>query len=413
MFPPHEYNVLQSPVPNRLLVMKRNPTYWRWLPILLLIGVFPMGCSDSQPTVSIPPDKEAPVPSPGQAFHIDQIPDQARQRIRVQEVKEGLTPHVVSAPGHVSLDLAQVAKVSSRIPGQVDKILVHLGNRVKKNEPLAAVESMQLDELVQEYLVAKSKLDVANSNFTRTKRLLAERVISQRRFLEDRGHQIEAQAVYQHVREKLLNMGLSEQELRQLEHGSHLEGHKYLLRAPLSGTVVSQNIVLGQGVAAGDELFEIVDTSRVWVFANLPIEQARRFREGAQGQVLPRGGEPITGRLSYIAPVADATTRTIRVRFDVDNLEGRLKPNEYVEVKLIDQEQSVLSIPQSAVTMLDGARGVFVQRETGYDFVFVETGQEGSGLVEIKQGLKLGEQVVTEGVFDLKNALMKTSIQGE
>jgi cobalt-zinc-cadmium efflux system membrane fusion protein len=101
------------------------------------------------------------------------------------------------------------------------------------------------------------------------------------------------------------------------------------------------------------------------------------------------------------------------VRFDVNNLQGRLKPNEYVEVQLIDQEQSVLSIPQSAVTMLDGARGVFVQRETGYDFVFVETGQEGSGLVEIKQGLKLGEQVVTEGVFDLKNAIMKNSIQGE
>jgi RND family efflux transporter MFP subunit len=272
---------------------------------------------------------------------------------------------------------------------------------------------MQLDELVQEYLVAKSKLDVANSNFTRTKHLLAENIISQRRFFEDRGQQIETQAVYQHVREKLLNMGLSEQELHQLEHGSHLEGHKYLLRAPLNGTVVSQHIVLGQGVAAGDELFEIVDTSRVWVFANLPIEQVRRFQEGDEGQILPRGGKPLSARLSYIAPVADATTRTIRVRFDVENPKGRLKPNEYVEVRLIDQQQPVLSIPLSALTMLDGVRGVFVQRETGYDFVFVETGQEGGGLVEIKQGLKLGEQVVTEGVFDLKNAIMKTSIQGE
>jgi cobalt-zinc-cadmium efflux system membrane fusion protein len=291
--------------------------------------------------------------------------------------------------------------------------MVRLGNRVQKDQPLAAVESLRLDELVQEYLVAKSKLDVANSNFARTKRLLAENIISQRRFLEDRGHQIESQAVYQHVREKLLNMGLSEPELHQLEHGSHLEGHKYLLRAPLSGTVVNQHVVLGQGVAAGDELFEIVDTSRVWVFANLPIEQARRFQVGDQGQILPRDGEPITARLSYIAPVADATTRTIRVRFDVENRNGRLKPNEYVEVRLIDQQQPVLSIPLSALTMLDGVRGVFVQRENGYDFVFVETGQEGGGLVEIKRGLQLGEQVVTEGVFDLKNAIMKTSIQGE
>jgi multidrug efflux pump subunit AcrA (membrane-fusion protein) len=101
------------------------------------------------------------------------------------------------------------------------------------------------------------------------------------------------------------------------------------------------------------------------------------------------------------------------VRFDVENPKGRLKPNEYVEVRLIDQQQPVLSVPLSALTMVDGVRGVFVQRNTGYDFVFVETGQEGGGLVEIKQGLKLGEHVVTEGVFDLKNAIMKTSIQGE
>lgn len=383
------------------------------------IGLFTMGCSDTQPPTGSLPDTDVTAsspdlsPSPGQPLHADHVPEQARQRIRIEEVKERLTPHSVSAPGHVALDLSHVAKVSSRIPGQVDKVMVQLGDRVKKDQPLAAVESLQLDELVQEYLVAKSKLDVASSNFKRTKQLLAENIISQRRFLEDRGHQIEAQAVYQHVREKLLNMGLSPQELQQMEHGSHLEGHKYLLRAPLSGTVVNQKIVLGQGVAAGDEFFEIVDTSQVWVFANLPIEHARRFKEGDQGEVLPRGGEAITARLTYIAPVADATTRTIRVRFDVENSKGRLKPNEYVDVRLIDQQQPVLSIPLSALTMVEGVRGVFVQRDNGYDFVFVETGQEGGGLVEIKRGLKLGEHVVTEGVFDLKNAIMKPSIEGE
>ncbi len=394
-----------------------NHTHWRWVPVLCLFGLLPLGCSDPQPPAATPPNTEVaasdPPSPPGQTFHVDNVPDQARQRIRIEEAKERLTPHSVSAPGNVALDLAYVAKVSSRIPGQVDKIMVKLGDRVQKDQPLVAVESMKLDELVQEYLVAKSKVDVASSNFERTKQLQAENIISQRRFLEDRGQQIEAQAVYQHVREKLLNMGLSEHELQQLEHGSHLEGHKYLLRAPLGGTVVNQKIVLGQGVAAGDELFEIVDTSRVWVFANLPIEQARRFQEGDQGQIIPRGGEPVTARLAYLAPVADATTRTIRVRFDVDNPKGRLKPNEYVDVQLIDQQQPVLSIPLSALTMLDGVRGVFVQRDNGYDFVFIETGQEGGGLVEVTRGLKLGEHVVTEGVFDLKNAIMKTSIQGE
>ena len=170
-----------------------------------------------------------------------------------------------------------------------------------------------LDELIQEYLVAKAKGDVAQGNFKRTQQLLDENIVSKRRFLEDRGHYIEAQAVYQHVREKLLNMGLTSQELKELEHGSHLEGHTYILRAPLNGTIVHQQVVLGQGVAAGEELFEIVDTSRVWVFANLPIEQARRFKEGDQGEVVPRGGDPIIATLAYISPVAEEATRTIQV----------------------------------------------------------------------------------------------------
>ena len=121
-------------------------------------------------------------------------------------------------------------------------------------------------------------------------------------------------------------MGLTPQELNELEHGSHLEGHTYILRAPLSGTIVHQLAVLGQGVAAGEELFEIVNTSRVWVFANLPIEQARRFKEGDQGEVVPRGENPITATLAYISPVAEEATRTIQFRFDVNNTNGQLKP---------------------------------------------------------------------------------------
>ena len=346
-------------------------------------------------------------------YHIAEVPPKSRERIRIEEAIERLTPHVVTAPGNVAVDLAQVAKVSSRIPGQIDKVLKKLGDRVTKGQSLAAIESLTLDELIQEYLVAKAKGDVAKANYTRTQQLLDENIISKRRFLEDRGHYIETQAVYQHVREKLLNMGLTENELHDLEHGSHLEGHAYILRAPLNGTIVHQQAVLGQGVSAGEELFEIVDTSHVWVFANLPIEQARRFKEGDQGEVVPRGGDPIVATLTYIAPVAEETTRTIRFRFDVKNQNNHLKPNEFVEVRLVDQQIPVLSIPDTALTMVNGVRGVFVQRETGYDFVVVELGQKGGGLVEVKKGIALGDRVVTAGVFDLKNILLKSAIEGD
>ena len=339
-----------------------------------------------------------------------QAPPAVRDRLRIETVAAHVVPEVVTAPGEVALDLKQVAKITSRIEGQAEYIHVQLGDRVRRGQPLLAIESLRLDELVQEYLVTKAQVDVAESSYRRTEKLWAEKIVTERRLVEERGHYIEAQARHQHVREKLLNMGMTAGDLSELEHGSHQEGHRYTLKSPIAGTVVAQNVVRGQGVSPGKELFEVVDTSRVWVFANLPIEQARRFKEGNVGTILPKGGEPVTAPLTYLSPVADETTRTIRVRFEVANKDGRLKPHEYVDVRLTVASVPTLAVPTSSVTQVDNLRGVFVQREAGYAFVPIEVGREGGGWVEVRKGLTEGERIVTDGALDLKAVLLKEHI---
>ncbi|MBI5854748.1 MAG: efflux RND transporter periplasmic adaptor subunit [Nitrospirae bacterium] len=317
---------------------------------------------------------------------------------------------VVTAPGEVALDLKQVAKITSRIEGQVERIHVQLGDRVQKGQPLAAIGSLQLDQLIEEYLVGKAQADVAENSFRRTEKLRAEDIVPERKLIEERGRYLETKARYQHIREKLLNMGLSRSELTELERGRHEESHRYTLTAPIAGTVVTQTAVRGQGVAPGHELFEVVDTSRVWVFANLPIEQARKFKEGETGTITPKGGEAVTAPLTYIAPVADETTRTIRVRFEVTNQRGQLKPREYVDVTLTLPGLPTVAVQVSAVTTVDKVRGVFIERDSAYAFVPIEVGREGGGWVEVRKGVKEGDRVVTEGVFDLKNVLLKEHI---
>jgi cobalt-zinc-cadmium efflux system membrane fusion protein len=321
-----------------------------------------------------------------------------------------MVPEVVTAPGDVALDLKQVAKITSRIEGQVAKIYAQLGDRVRSGQPLVAIASLQFDQLIEEYLVAKAQADVAENSFKRTEKLLAEQIVTERRFVEERGRHLETKARFQHIREKLQNMGLSTKELQELEQGSHEESHRYTLTSPISGTVVAQQIVRGQGVAPGIELFEVVDTSRVWVFASLPIEQARRFKEGDMGTIIPKGGEPVTAPLTYLAPVADEATRTIRVRFEVANQHGRLKPREYVEVQLTIASPPTLAVPETAVTMVENVRGVFVQRENGYAFVPLDTGREGGGWIEVRKGLTEGERIVIDGTLDLKAVLLKEHI---
>ena len=344
---------------------------------------------------------------------IIQPPANIRQRLRTETIASRVIPEMVTAPGEVALNLRQVAKITSRIEGQVERIHVQLGDRVRAGQPLLAIESLRLDELVQEYLVTKAQADVAENGFRRTEKLWTDQIVTERRLVEERGLYLEAKARHQHVREKLLNMGMTATELRELEHGSHQEGHRYTLKSPIAGVVVAQNVVRGQGVAPGNELLEVVDTGRVWVFANLPIEQARRFKDGDVGTITPRAGDPITAPLTYIAPVADEQTRTVKVRFEVANADGRLKPHEFVDVRLAVSASPTLAGPASAVTMVDKTAGMFVQRENGYAFVPIKTGREGDGWIEITNGLTGGEQVVTEGVFDLKNLLLKAHIEGE
>lgn len=384
---------------------RRTPTIGMMAATMLLLA----GCGDRGAESPKRPPEADGKPSTT-STHSLQPPSAVRDRLRTEPVTLHSIPEVVTAPGEVALDLMQVAKITSRIEGQVEKIHVQLGDRVKPGQPLAAIGSLQLDQLIEEYLVGKAQADVAENSFRRTKKLRADDIVPERKLIEDKGRYLETKARYQHIREKLLNMGLSIAELTALERGRHEESHRYTLTSPITGTVVAQNAVRGQGVAPGHELFEVVDTSRVWVFANLPIEQARKFKEGDVGTILPKGGEPVTAPLTYLAPVADETTRTIRIRFEVANQQHRLKPREYVDVQLAIASPPTLAIPVSALTMVDNVRGVFVQRETGYAFVPIEISREGGGWVEVQKGLTAGEQVVVDGVFDLKNVLLKEHI---
>lgn len=377
------------------------------LPLILL-----QACSDPPESANEVLSEVAEV-STSSRLSLLHLPASAQQRIKTALVIKRLLSKAIVAPGVVALDLAKVARVSSRIEGQVEKVFVQLGNQVKVGDPLLAIGSLTLDELIQEFLVSQVQVELRKANFERTQRLFAEQIVSERRLMEDRAQFLEAKTIYQHVTEKLQNMGLLDKELDALLHSHTMEGHLYIIHSPLTGTISGQTVVLGQGVTTSEQLFEIVDTRHVWVFANLPIEQAQRFKEGDHGTIMAKGREPIEAPLTYIAPVADKATLTIQLRFDVDNHQGVLKPNEYVEVRLEEGASSILAIPVSSPTFIEGVRGVFVKQGNGYLFTPVKFGQESEGWIEVTEGLSTGDEVVTAGVFDLKNSLLKDSIEGE
>ncbi len=378
----------------------------------LIFAMMVTNCSDHG---AEPPSSQAPSSSPQpiaeQFIAESQVPAVTKSRIKIEPVTLRSIPEVVSAPGEVSLDLKRAAKVAPRIEGKVEHLYVFLGDHVRKGQSLASIGSPRLDELVQDYLIAKSQTETAESNFRRTQKLADEGIAPERRLIEERGRYREVNTRYQHMREKLLALGMTPDELRALERANHEESHRYLLKSPIAGTIVKQNVVLGQGVSPEKELFEVVDTTHVWVFAHLPIEQASRLKPGDPGTIVRKGGDTVPTVLRDISPVADNTTRTIRVRFDVPNPEQRLKPNEYVEVQLTKDSTALLAIPATAITLIQKTRGAFVLRDNGYTFLPLEVGREEGAWAEVRKGLSEGDKVVTSGVFDLKSLLLKEAIQ--
>ena len=128
------------------------------------------------------------------------------------------------------------------------------------------------------------------------------------------------------------------------------------------------------------------------------------------GTIQPKGGEPVTAPLTYLAPVADETTADHSSAVRGREPAGPLRPREYVDVQLAIAGPPTLAVPVSAVTTVDRCKGYSFSRDVGYAFVRLRSAAKAAGGSKIWQGLKAGDQVVVEGVFDLKNVLLKEHI---
>ena len=157
---------------------------------LLALCLFVTACGDRSTESVSSPAKTHPQSGAPRIGTI-QAPAAVRDRVRTDRVAAHVVPEVVTAPGEVALDLKQVAKITSRIEGQVEKIHVQLGDRVKPGQPLAAISSLQFDQLIEEYLVGKTQADVAENSFRRTEKLRADDIVPERKLIEDKGRHLE------------------------------------------------------------------------------------------------------------------------------------------------------------------------------------------------------------------------------
>jgi len=212
----------------------------------------------------------------------------------------------------------------------------------------------------------------------------------------------------------LFSYGLSKHDISTL-----LQQDQYgllTLRAPHAGTVVADDFRLGQHLAAGSRLMQVIDESHVWVEVNIPESKLPEIRRGQSATVMLKNNDrKYPGHVINIHHQLDPATRTAGVRLQVKNDGDLLHPGMFVRAQIAaGSGGNALFLPERAVQRQDNNTIVFIRNASG-DFVrrSVRIGKPVSGFVPVIDGVKAGETVVITGAFSLLSELMKSSFADE
>ena len=305
-----------------------------------------------------------------------------RLGVRSEAVSRRAIDRVVRGPGRIEADERRVHVVAPRFGGWVERLHVdYTGRAVKKGEPLFEVYSPDIAAAGREYAIAARAAEAMRSGDPAA-------LASMRRL----------SAV---TLDRLRNWEIPEDQIRRITDAEG-NAHSVVFRAPASGVVLEKNAVAGSRFMSGETLYRIADLSTVWVLADIYERDIGLVHEGAEARVTVESwpGERFQGNIAYVYPTLDPGTRTVPVRIELPNPDGRLKPGMYGNIELQTESLERLAVPISAVIDSGARRVVFVDLGEGrYAPRDVQLGVRGNEYVEILDGVDEGEHVVVAANF--------------
>lgn len=307
-----------------------------------------------------------------------EVPTERRQLIGVRTVAIVTRPLVreIRTVGVVSTDERKVRRIQSRVSGWVEELFVSFtGEPVRAGQPILAVYSPELLATQREYLLALA----AASN--------AGRSIS-------RGTLLEAA----HSRLRLFDV--SEAQIIELAR-THEPKRRVVLHSPIEGYVTFKPVLQGTYITPEMELYTVSDLTRVWIWAEVNEDEIPLLAVGQSAAIETSAAPGLREAVvAFLQPTLSAQTRTLRVRFDLDNSDGALRPGMYATVRIARPLGNVLALPDEAVIDTGVRRIVFVEVEPGrFQPREVELGRKGEDHYEVLRGLAAGERVVVSAQF--------------
>lgn len=379
----------------------------------MILALLLAGCSDNPLAGS----DDAPAP--------DTKPEAGIVRLTTAEIQSGeIAVRSVTIgdfrvhrdfPATVAPNHHATAQITALVRGRVLEVYADFGQEVKAGEVLAVMYSGELGMAQSSYLKSGARLYVTEQAFERAKTLLEEKVIALAELQRRKGEMLSVRAERQEAQNRLRLLGMTDDQIDRLGRDQKVRSN-ISITAPFNGRIIFRNLTKGEVVEVTHHLFTIADLSEVWVLANIPEKDIPFIRKSertdgdrnVEVRLNAYPEEVFHGKVTYVGDVLDVATRTMNLRIELPNRDHLLKPEMYATVRLYSQPtRGVLAVPENAIQRDRERHFVFVQLDSHtFEARDVKLGDSNGNQVAIVEGLREGEQVVTNGGFILKSELM-------
>ena len=417
-----------EPIPERNQTSPGRRHWWVVGGVLagLAIAIALWWRSDALPPESGAEPGEAKAEASGGSGNIFEIEPDIQRAVGLadQAVEQRSVTETIQTTAVVGPDETRIARIRPLAEGRVTQVAVRVGDRVATGQALLVYDSITAGQLTSEYRAAIASLarataeaDVARRSLERADNLVelggVARGERERRSAEHQRAVADvngAGAAVTNLEQRLARLGVSRQELDRIRDGGDMNTvSRGVVSAPFAGVVLEVHAAPGEIITQERELFTVADLSRVWVQADVYQKDIARIRVGENALVTVDAypGETFTGKVTHVGDVLDPNTRTAKVRCELLNRDGRLKFQMFASLALpVSAPHDALVIPSRAVQDIDGVPTVFVRiDDERFQPRPVRLGVAAGDSVEVQDGLKPGESVVTDGALMLKSRL--------
>lgn len=304
--------------------------------------------------------------------------------------------------GEIHFNQDRLVRIVPRLAGVVTSARANLGDRVRRGDVLAVLESQALGDLQSEFFASRQRLALARTSAEREKRLWEEKITAEQDHLASRQALAEAEIAHRNATQKLAALGAPAEA-----DGANLA--RLEIRSPIDGVVIEKRVATGEAVAAEANIYVIADLSSVWAEVTLYPADLAAVRLGQRVTVradeLNAGAE---GVIAYVGALLGEQTRTAKARITLPNPGQRWRPGLFVTVDLVQEEREVpVAVPAEAIQSLRDWKVVFARFGDVFEARPVELGRSDGTLVEVLSGLAAGQPVAAANSFVLKADLGK------